>query len=109
MTAQPSPNPTVSPSPSPGPSASPTLTVLDAGTNPYIICGTFAEWNPATTSIEIVNSGDYYTYTNQGVTVTYTTGYFNGQTHPADPGNETETLKYGGGSKRGSLHSDNHQ
>jgi hypothetical protein len=84
-TPQPTSQPTSDPQPSPSPSASPQVQDLsfipeENNTVAYNLCVALTTWNSSTTTIEIQYNGYYYTLSESGATVSYTSGVDSGDT-----------------------------
>lgn len=81
-TSTPDPTPSATPSVTPSPSPSPTVTVetFNATSQGNAICTAFASWNSSEVTIEAQYTGYTYNFNGTGVTVTYTSGPFAGQT-----------------------------
>jgi len=83
--SQPTSGPTSQPSPQPSASPSPQVQDLsfipeENNTVAYNLCVALTTWNSATTTIEIQYNGYYYTLTESGATVSYTSGVDSGDT-----------------------------
>ena len=94
VVSTPTPTPTASPiaSPSPSPSASPvTVETFNSQNEGANICQAFKTWTASTETIVILYTGYSYSFAEAGVSVSYTTGPYNGQTFQVD---DPTTLNY---------------